>query len=540
MTSAITPSSINAQYPVAGQDNPSQGFRDNFAAISSNFAHAASEISALQTVAITTADLSTQTTPVVNNLLGSTLSNGLYQLFSGTFYSATSVSGSIGIDLSQGAVQQFIMAGNTTFNFATTGSTTGWPNYTGVSGVYSNAIILLQGNTLGVWTPTFTTTGGTVSYDANFPLIPGTSQQGISVGGESLTSIAVGSNGSGYVSPVTIGFSGGTPITNNTVPTATATYTIVGAGVSNVVYNSTTSANTTITTTATAGTGTIQGTVTLTFAAQLYAPYPTGSYIIVSGVTPSTYNGVFQVTNCTTTTVQYLGIGSGNMTQAGTITAGTAGNGFAVGDIVVMNSNPDVQLVVQTLACNFTGTLTATSNQITNVTNFTNLVAGNSSTGTYVTAASGQIPPSTYITQINTSLGTVTLSNPVTGTGTTNTLMTYVSTTGPVGAFYTTGGYLPSGTLTTPAVGVHNFTAITGSGTGLRCVVSCGVGAIKVTNPGDGYTTTAPTVAITGSTGYGATATAYITSSTAGKIQAIEAWTVNGGRNVYLRYLGQY
>ena len=48
MTSSIVPGNIDGTYPVAGQDNSSQGFRDNFSAIKNNFTEAKSEIEALQ------------------------------------------------------------------------------------------------------------------------------------------------------------------------------------------------------------------------------------------------------------------------------------------------------------------------------------------------------------------------------------------------------------------------------------------------------------------------------------------------------------
>ena len=37
MASSINPNNIDTTYPVAGQDNDSQGFRDNFTNIRSNF-----------------------------------------------------------------------------------------------------------------------------------------------------------------------------------------------------------------------------------------------------------------------------------------------------------------------------------------------------------------------------------------------------------------------------------------------------------------------------------------------------------------------
>lgn len=48
MTSAINPNSIDITYPIAGQDNDTQGFRTNYVAIQNNFTVASREITALQ------------------------------------------------------------------------------------------------------------------------------------------------------------------------------------------------------------------------------------------------------------------------------------------------------------------------------------------------------------------------------------------------------------------------------------------------------------------------------------------------------------
>ena len=48
MASKIVPGNIDGTYPVAGQDNSSQGFRDNFSAIKNNFTEAKSEIEDVQ------------------------------------------------------------------------------------------------------------------------------------------------------------------------------------------------------------------------------------------------------------------------------------------------------------------------------------------------------------------------------------------------------------------------------------------------------------------------------------------------------------
>ena len=91
MTSAINYSAINTAYPVAGVDNNSQGFRDNFTAISTGLSTAKTEISALQQNTVLTQDLATSSIPVVNNLLGSTISNGLYSQFNPVVYNLGNV-----------------------------------------------------------------------------------------------------------------------------------------------------------------------------------------------------------------------------------------------------------------------------------------------------------------------------------------------------------------------------------------------------------------------------------------------------------------
>ena len=49
MASKIIPGNVDGTYPKAGQDNSSQGMRDNFSAIQTNFTEAKTEIEELQT-----------------------------------------------------------------------------------------------------------------------------------------------------------------------------------------------------------------------------------------------------------------------------------------------------------------------------------------------------------------------------------------------------------------------------------------------------------------------------------------------------------
>ena len=54
MASSITTTNIDATFPVAGQDNDSQGFRDNFSQIKTQLSTASTEITSLQANRATT------------------------------------------------------------------------------------------------------------------------------------------------------------------------------------------------------------------------------------------------------------------------------------------------------------------------------------------------------------------------------------------------------------------------------------------------------------------------------------------------------
>lgn len=77
MTSSIAPNNIDGSYPVAGQDNNSQGFRDNFTNIRTNFTYAKNEISDLQSKAVLKSAL--QGTDLNNDMGGSLLYNAKFQ-----------------------------------------------------------------------------------------------------------------------------------------------------------------------------------------------------------------------------------------------------------------------------------------------------------------------------------------------------------------------------------------------------------------------------------------------------------------------------
>jgi len=76
MSSNINPNNINGNFPVAGQDNDSQGFRDNFTNILNNFTQAATEITTLQN-SVTTIQSTIPTSGNVNGVYGNFSQNVL-------------------------------------------------------------------------------------------------------------------------------------------------------------------------------------------------------------------------------------------------------------------------------------------------------------------------------------------------------------------------------------------------------------------------------------------------------------------------------
>lgn len=124
MTSAINPNNIDGTYPVAGQDNDSQGFRDNFTNTKTNFQYAADEITDLQSKAILKAALTGTT--LNNDMGGSILSNAQLQDMGETRVALGTVSGSQTIDYSLGPYYTLTTSGSVTLAFTnppTTGST---------------------------------------------------------------------------------------------------------------------------------------------------------------------------------------------------------------------------------------------------------------------------------------------------------------------------------------------------------------------------------------------------------------------------------
>lgn len=115
MTSAINPQNIDGAYPVAGQDNDSQGFRDNFTNTKTNFTYAAEEITDLQAKAVLKAAL--VGTVLNNDMGGSILNNAQLQNMSETRVALGSVAGSQTINYNAGPYYTLTTTGPVSLQF---------------------------------------------------------------------------------------------------------------------------------------------------------------------------------------------------------------------------------------------------------------------------------------------------------------------------------------------------------------------------------------------------------------------------------------
>ena len=110
MSSNIVPGNIDGSFPIAGQDNSSQGFRDNFTAIKNNFEDTKTEIEDLQTN-----KASTSSNTSFNNY---TVSEAVFKDTALTVYPHGTTSGTKTLDHANGHYHTLTTNGNVTLAFA--------------------------------------------------------------------------------------------------------------------------------------------------------------------------------------------------------------------------------------------------------------------------------------------------------------------------------------------------------------------------------------------------------------------------------------
>jgi hypothetical protein len=110
MSSNINPAAINGAYPIAGQDNDSQGFRDNFTNIRNNLASAKLEIEELQSKAVLKSAL-VSSGVADNNFGGSILRNAKAVSFTKPAYQILTTTGIVSVAYANGDFQYFDTTG---------------------------------------------------------------------------------------------------------------------------------------------------------------------------------------------------------------------------------------------------------------------------------------------------------------------------------------------------------------------------------------------------------------------------------------------
>jgi hypothetical protein len=94
---------------------------------------------------------------------------------------------------------------------------------------------------------------------------------------------------------------------------------------------------------------------TVTYAAQANVPFAKGSYVTLSGFTPSAYNGYFPVVSANLTTVKVTSSASGNVTVLGNVSQPIINGSNSVPVLagvpaIITLTNPLTQPAVVTIA----------------------------------------------------------------------------------------------------------------------------------------------------------------------------------------------
>lgn len=192
MASQINQNTIDETYPIAGQDNSSQGFRNNFSNIKINFGYASTEISSLQANAIIR--------NTDNNLGGNTtITSGVFRTSRETIYNIGSVSGNVPIEYTNASYQRITLAGSVVLTFngfsiangqhtkfqleVTVTNTNTTLTVPAAVSINKDTISGISGNTIyfqdpGVYIFEFSTNDGGVSYAINDLVRPRNEMQG--------------------------------------------------------------------------------------------------------------------------------------------------------------------------------------------------------------------------------------------------------------------------------------------------------------------------------------------------------------------------
>jgi hypothetical protein len=143
MASNINPYNVDGTFPIAGQDNSSQGFRDNFTNIKNNLIFAQNEINDLQSKSILTTALNGQT--INNDMAGTVIRRPQLAAWTQTLLDLGAVSSNATLDFNVANFQKITTAGDIAIDFIN------WPTSTGAGslGYGSMRVWIRVGETSG-------------------------------------------------------------------------------------------------------------------------------------------------------------------------------------------------------------------------------------------------------------------------------------------------------------------------------------------------------------------------------------------------------
>jgi hypothetical protein len=531
MTSAIVSSTIDADYPVAGQDNDSQGFRDNFSVIKDGLATAAAEITVLQN--------STAKLDADNDFGGNVIDNATTNRLYGSVYPTTSTP-TTNVSLANGEYQRIQVAGNHTLQF------TDWPE----TDKYAKIRLELKSDGTAR-TVTFSTEGGGVvrkEITQTLATATGVSRK----------------QATGATTNATFSF----PTASLTTGTFQVDDKLFGTGLSGEI---TISAINNLTTTATATTASTTLTYTAISGNGLVTTASSAAAVIAGTKVTFADNTGIRGIDTSTTYYAYDSSGSGFKiaTSLSNALSSTAITGLA-GTVAYTSIDSGSGAYVK-----IEGTFT------------TSIPVGNAVTITDVTGISGLLTGTTYYIYGYTSTGfylTDTYANAISETPLTGASGTYSGTGGDA---IHSGAFSGSALATFPELDPNSNRITVGStsnmyegmpiaftgtsfggvtsttdyyvskiidSTGLRLSISIGGPPLSLSTATGTLTMVPRTVLTTAITEQTVTSvsglnltTADVTfpypfqvSSDVNKIRIVEAWTADGGTNIFLKYLGEF
>ena len=128
MPSNINPYNVDGTFPIAGQDNSSQGFRNNFTNIQNNFVYAAGEISDLQSKALTTSALNGEA--LSNDMAFTQIRRPQLAAWTQSLHDNGVIAGVANLDFNIANFQKITTGAPVTLNLVN------WPSSTGASAGY--------------------------------------------------------------------------------------------------------------------------------------------------------------------------------------------------------------------------------------------------------------------------------------------------------------------------------------------------------------------------------------------------------------------